>query len=293
MPDSLMPDSAPAFRNRSADTAKLAAALAAAQKAFAPIPKDREVTVRTKTGGSYKFKYATLDAIRAATMPALAEQGLAITQGLRERGTNLYSMETTLFHSSGEWISNSTPMIIQGREGSPPGNQELGSAQSYARRYGWSALLCITADEDDDGNTADGNHIERSSELQRPANNAPHKPAVDSPSDWVDDAVKDGLMQGDDRRSTFKRTYVPVAERPTNPEWLEKTKKKVDAAIGTLRLSGQSVETVDAFWQGNAKEFDWIKTHMPDEFARLEKSYMDARDAVEARMPVRNTLMAG
>ena len=125
---------------RSQETAKLAAALASAQKAFAPIPKDREVTVKTKTGGSYKFRYATLDAIRAATMPALAEQGLAISQGLRERGTNLWAVETMLLHASGEWISNVTPMIIQGREGSPPGNQELGSAQTYARRYGWSAI---------------------------------------------------------------------------------------------------------------------------------------------------------
>ena len=32
----------------------------------------------------------------------------------------------------------------------------MGSAQTYARRYGVSALLCITADEDDDGNGAGG-----------------------------------------------------------------------------------------------------------------------------------------
>ncbi len=154
----------PIFRNRSANIAKLATALSTAQKNFAPIPKDREVTVTTQTGGTYKFKYATLDAICAATFPALAEQGLAVSQALTNWGDN-YALETSLFHSSGEWVSNVTPMFLSGRrtrEGKelPPGNQELGSAQTYARRYGLSALLCITADEDDDANHADGNHAE-------------------------------------------------------------------------------------------------------------------------------------
>ena len=157
MPDNIITTAdMPMFRNRSASIAALAEALAAAQRNFATIPKDREVKVTTRTGGSYTFRYATMDAILSATMPALAEQSLAISQALSSWGDH-YAVETTLYHKSGEWISNVTPMFVSGRQGTdgktyPPGNQELGSAQTYARRYGVSALLCITADEDDDGN---------------------------------------------------------------------------------------------------------------------------------------------
>src|SRR5690349_13538481 len=117
MPDTILNQTeAPIFRNRSANIAALAAALAAAQKNFTSIPKDREVKVTTRTGGSYTFRYATMDAILSATMPALAEQSLAISQALSSWGDN-YAVETTLYHSSGEWISNVTPMFVNGRQG--------------------------------------------------------------------------------------------------------------------------------------------------------------------------------
>ena len=56
-------------------------ALANAQGEFPEIVKDREVTVRLKdkqgnAAGSYKFKYATLDAILAGIRPALSKFGL-------------------------------------------------------------------------------------------------------------------------------------------------------------------------------------------------------------------------
>ena len=47
----------------SSDIAKLAHALVQAQKVLANPPRNREVEVRTKTGGKYTFRYATLDQI--------------------------------------------------------------------------------------------------------------------------------------------------------------------------------------------------------------------------------------
>lgn len=143
----------------------IAAALAAAAAEFAPIQKNREVEVRTRSGGSYCFKYATLDAIVAAVRPALSKNGLVLVQsvvsedithadadGVRIEREEL--LETRLIHSSGEWFSNTTPILVSDGENSA---QAYGSAITYARRYGITQLLCIVADEDDDGNAAAGN----------------------------------------------------------------------------------------------------------------------------------------
>lgn len=291
MPDTVMNETAaPIFRNRSAQIAAIAGALAAAQKNFAPIPKDREVTVRTKTGGSYKFKYATLDAIRMATMPALAEQQLAISQAMVERSNHGYAVETTLYHSSGEWISNITPMIVEGRNAeSKPGNQELGSAQTYARRYGISALLCITADEDDDGNSADGNHIER-------AEDRPHKPGVpgsagggtdfrpDGPrrmptSNWVDDAQRDGIVDTTRTKGTLPAKTTggtPAAQSAVKRvEW-------VKASIEGFKLMQNKADLTE-WWKAEAERLEVIESAMPNEYERLLAAYDAAIERTAAR----------
>lgn len=143
----------------------IAAALAAAAANFAPIQRNKTVEVKTRAGGTYTFTYATLDAIVAAVRPALSANGLVLVQsvvyeeithstadGIRIEREEL--LETRLIHSSGEWFSNTTPVLISDGENSA---QAYGSGITYARRYGITQLLCIVADEDDDGNAAAGN----------------------------------------------------------------------------------------------------------------------------------------
>lgn len=143
----------------------IASALARAAAEFAAIQKNRTVTVNTRSGGSYAFTYATLDAIVAAVRPALSKHELVLVQsvlseeithsdadGVRIEREEL--LETRLIHSSGEWFSNTTPVLVSDGENSA---QAYGSAITYARRYGITQLLCIVADEDDDGNAAAGN----------------------------------------------------------------------------------------------------------------------------------------
>jgi hypothetical protein len=142
---------------------QIAAALAVASGAFGEIKKDREVEVKTRAGGSYCFKYATLSAIVAAVRPALSTNGLVLVQSVvTEGGYDPASgaaveedfLETRLVHASGEWFANLTPVLIDADE---KGAQAYGSAITYARRYGITQLLCVVADEDDDGNAASGN----------------------------------------------------------------------------------------------------------------------------------------
>jgi hypothetical protein len=127
---------------------KIAAALVAAQGEMRAVGKDA-------TNPHFRSRYATLDAIMDMVRPILAKHGLAVMQGTSHPDTTadgkLTSMavETRIIHTSGEWVSSSVIMPVA--KADPQG---AGSAVTYGRRYGISALLAIVADDDDDGNAA-------------------------------------------------------------------------------------------------------------------------------------------
>jgi len=121
---------------------KLCAALAAAQGSFDTIGRDRAV----KTP-QYTFHYAPLDVILNAVRPALAQNGLAVSQMVAGEW-----LRTALLHSSGQWIASE--MALGAR---PAKMQELGSMLTYMRRYALVAMLGVASEEDDDGNTHEGN----------------------------------------------------------------------------------------------------------------------------------------
>lgn len=129
----------------------IAAALAKAQSAFRNPARNREVQVRMKAGGTYTFRYATLDAILEQVRPILGANDLCIVQTTAEDAKGPV-VTTTLLHASGEWLSSDTPAFV-----TDGGAQAYGSAISYARRYAVVAMLALAADEDDDGNAAAGN----------------------------------------------------------------------------------------------------------------------------------------
>lgn len=133
----------------STEMGALAAALAKAQSAFPTVVKDKNVTITTKTGGSYSFSYAPLDSILDATRKPLAENGLAVIQMLDEG-----ALITSIIHEGGG--------IISGRVDLPPTTdvKELGSAVTYLRRYAIQAALGIAAEDDDDGSRSTGDGIE-------------------------------------------------------------------------------------------------------------------------------------
>jgi hypothetical protein len=129
-------------------TATLCAALVAAQAGLKPIAKDGK-------NPAFRSRYATLDGIMETVRPALAAHGLAVVQGVIHpetgEGGRLVGImvETRLIHTSGEWLASVVPVPVA--KGDAHG---LGSALSYGRRYGISALLALSTDEDDDGNAA-------------------------------------------------------------------------------------------------------------------------------------------
>lgn len=132
---------------RSDTIADLAKALASAQSHMDHASKDR-------TNPAFKAKYATLASVLDACRTPLSHAGLAVLQPARvvlDGGSSggLVEVDTMLVHASGEWVRETLTAAV-----SDVRAQTIGSAITYLRRYGLSALVGIAPDDDDDGQTA-------------------------------------------------------------------------------------------------------------------------------------------
>lgn len=97
----------------------------------------------------FKSKYADLNSIREAVLPALMEQDILMTQPEVIIDGRHY-VRTLLTHVPSGTEIHSDVEILMTQQNNP---QALGSAITYARRYGLQSLCGIGAD-DDDGNMA-------------------------------------------------------------------------------------------------------------------------------------------
>lgn len=129
---------------RSIGIAELTKALSKAQGAMGFAKKDAN-------NPFYSSKYADLASVWDACREPLSANGLAVIQiSVKPSEPNRVAVDTILSHSSGEWISG--VLELTPVKADP---QSVGSAITYARRYGLQAIVGI-APEDDDGNAASG-----------------------------------------------------------------------------------------------------------------------------------------
>lgn len=139
---------------------ELAQAMAKSQGEFKEIKKTKTAIVRgeTKTGKAYEYSYdyADLSVILQAVTPALAKNGLFLTQGTNAERSMLI---TKIIHSSGQWIETEYPIISKGQD-----MQGEGAGFTFARRYAINGILGISSEADTDG------------EHQRPSDNIERKP---------------------------------------------------------------------------------------------------------------------
>jgi hypothetical protein len=121
------------------------AALAAARQEFARAAKDG-------SNPHLKNRYPTLAAIVDACDEALARHGLTYSQPIVQTPAGP-ALRTVLVHlETGERIESDCPLLYDGGTKVNP-MQALGSAITYARRYGLESLLGLMR-EDDDGEGA-------------------------------------------------------------------------------------------------------------------------------------------
>ena len=156
--------------------AKLYAALAKAQAQMQNPTKNREVSVKSERG-AYKFAYATLDSILDGIRKPLGDNGLSLTQALEKDEQGL-GMVLRLAHADGGMLKTVMP-LDQSRFQKM---QEMGSAMTFARRYQVAAFFGLAAEEDDDGNSADGNHAEMRD--RKPAPKPAAAPAFDARAEF-------------------------------------------------------------------------------------------------------------
>lgn len=98
----------------------------------------------------FHSKYADLGAVVDACKDALLGSDLVPSQSTTIIDGRII-LVTTLYHSSGQWLRGY--LSVNPVKNDP---QAIGSAITYARRYALSAMVGLTTEEDDDGESAMG-----------------------------------------------------------------------------------------------------------------------------------------
>jgi len=94
----------------------------------------------------FKSKYADLTEVWNTCRKPLTDNGLSVVQGSsdHEPHAGLTTITTMLLHESGQWISGQLMMPLPKND-----PQGVGSAITYGRRYGLSAMVGICPEDDD------------------------------------------------------------------------------------------------------------------------------------------------
>lgn len=137
--------------------------------------------VKGSSNPHLRSKYADLGNVMDACLPALNENDIALLQPVGRDDGGDY-VETMFVHSSGESLSCKVYLLIGKKD-----MQGLGSAITYARRYGLMSMAGI-APEDDDGHEAAKNPAPQKREQQKPA----EKPPEPTPAE-IRDELKAGF----------------------------------------------------------------------------------------------------
>lgn len=267
MPDTMIQPESMAARPSIAD---LAAALCKAQAQMEGAKKDAN-------NPHFKTKYADLASVWDAIRGPLTSNGLSVVQLLRSIQGGV-EVETILMHRSGQQISDVFAVPASKNDA-----QGYGSAATYARRYALMAMVGV-APEDDDGNaavgpagSAGGGGEFRPERRQMPAqSSAKGREMAQQEPDLVDHDRQKGTLPG-----------KPAANGKKSAD--QKAKEWVDRAIGTIKLPGQHVESLDRWWKENDKIPDganfspigWLEEAVPAEYERLLKIFNETRDSAK------------
>jgi hypothetical protein len=124
--------------NKSETIGKLAVSLVKAQASMGRAIKD-------SNNPFFKSKYADLTEVIETVKKPLNDNGITFLQIVEVDEQGRQVVETTLLHESGEFISGKT-LVVTAKQNDP---QALGSAITYAKRYGLQAICGLPTDDDD------------------------------------------------------------------------------------------------------------------------------------------------
>ena len=124
-------------------------------KSLVKAQKEMSAAKKGAANPFFKSKYADYNSVLEACKEALNDNGITILQPhtlLQMGEKEIAVVETILLHESGEYVSSQTKIEVA-KQNDP---QALGSAISYARRYGLQSLVSLPTSDDDDGESAMG-----------------------------------------------------------------------------------------------------------------------------------------
>lgn len=170
----------------------------------------------------FKSKYADLSAVQDACFDALHGAGFAVFQPSGRDEHGMY-VDTVFLHTSGERFESRVYLVVDKNN-----MQGVGSAITYARRYGLMGLAGI-APEDDDGNAA-----AKAPPKTEPSTNHASEGIAQA---W-DDAVQDSLPSGatpKQKAAAYAAAIISDLEKMKSLNGLDGTWAKRRKYIETFR----------------------------------------------------------
>lgn len=110
---------------------------------FIKAQKEMRPAIKDAKNPRFQSNYSDISSVLNACMEALYSNNLAMTQPVEHKEIGMV-VTTRITHVTGEFIETSLPLMMQKQD-----MQGLGSAITYARRYGLTTLLGIPEDDDD------------------------------------------------------------------------------------------------------------------------------------------------
>lgn len=211
-----------------------------------------------------KNRYASLGAVISQSRPVLAKHGLAVFQ-IPTTQENHVSLTTTILHKSGQSLDGGTLTLPIGDEKGKSLAQIVGSLITYMRRYAWSSVLGMYAEEDTDGN--DGPQ-----KLAGAIPRRPQAPVAPKPPETTLAPVSEATNSG------------PVI----GPKYRLQTLNKLQAAPGGVhRNAFRHFLLVKGWITSEGQPEDWDLSKLPktvDEFTQIGTDFHEFESRLNAEV---------
>jgi hypothetical protein len=136
-------------------------AMARFQAECPQVLKNREANISTRSGGGFKYKYASLDALISTVGETLGKNGLSLSWRSVEITPSSVTAEALVAHRLGHVESSgkiTMPIVPRGQDdtggATPP--QRVGIAMTYAKRIAALGILGLAPEDPDDTDGGDG-----------------------------------------------------------------------------------------------------------------------------------------
>lgn len=130
--------------------------------AFLAAQKSMSNAVKGSNNPFFKSKYADLNAVREAVMPSLIDNGICLIQPEVVIDGRNY-VRTVLHHCESGTEIYSDVEILMKSQNDP---QAMGSAITYARRYGLQSICGIGAEDDDTNLASQKSKVDKEADMK-------------------------------------------------------------------------------------------------------------------------------